>query len=108
MSIAVLAAAPAPGEPGPLQTALLAVWGAALLTFGLLLVTDFRGFARWWMSFHDSPPRWTRRLNIRLFGSEQRYQHYQRVVMPRAVGTSFAVAGGALFLFGVIRLLSLA
>jgi hypothetical protein len=108
MSILVLAAAPVPGEPGPLQTALLAVWGAALLAFGLLLATDFRGFTRWWMSFHDSPLRWTRRLNARLFGSEQRYQHYQRVVMPRVVGTSFVVAGSALLLFGVIRLLILA
>jgi len=96
-----------------LETTLVALGaGFLFLLIGFLLVTDYRGVARWWVrsadaSLEDIPRSGPyRRFVIRVMhgGDEARFADVKVNVMPKIVGAGFLLFGGMAFVAGLVWL----
>jgi hypothetical protein len=107
-------AASSGSSSSPLEITLVAL-GAGLLfsLIGLLLVTSYRGVAKWWVHSADASlegiPRISgplRRFNIRVVsgGDEARSAHFKLNVMPKIVGAGFLLLSGIALVAGLVRL----
>ena len=70
--------------------------GLPFAVIGFILVTNYKGLAHRFVDNAAKPPfleGTSRRVNLAVFGSEEKVQRFNRDVMPKIVGWPFLVVG---------------
>ena len=80
--------------------------GVLFVLIGLVLATNFKGFAHKWVDSSEHSPEWLHRANVALHGGEENHERFKREVTPKIVGWGFMALGAMAAVAGIVDLVS--